>query len=156
MRTSVKVSAGVGIGAAVGLALPLVASFEGLFTKAYRDPVGIVTVCYGETEGVRMGDRYSPQECADMLAKKLPRYANEIARCIKVPISDRTRGAFISFAYNVGSGAFCRSSLLKKLNAGKTREACDGLMVWNRAGGRVFAGLTRRRAAERAMCLEGI
>jgi lysozyme len=115
-----------------------------------------VTACYGETEGVKLGQRFTKQQCDEMLAKKLPRYAAEIAPCIKVQISEKTRAALISFAYNVGSAGACRSTAFKRLNAGNIRGACDALMNWNMAQGRVVKGLTNRRAAERRLCIEGI
>lgn len=144
--------------AAISLAVPLVANFEGLWLKAKPDTLAynIPTVCYGETEGVKVGDTYTPAHCADMLAKKLPRYANEIAKCIKIEIPDKTRAALISFAYNVGTAGACRSTAFKRLNAGDIRGACNALLAWNRAGGRVVRGLTNRREAERKLCLEGI
>ncbi|NGX98717.1 MAG: lysozyme [Candidatus Afipia apatlaquensis] len=154
-----KNAKGVGAAvAAIAIAVPVVASFEGLWLTAKPDRLAynIPTVCYGETEGVRVGDKYSKSECQAMLANKLPRYAAEIAKCIRVPISDKTRAAFISFAYNVGSAGFCKSTAARKLNSGDIRGACDALMAWNRAGGKVVKGLVNRRAAERAMCLEGI
>lgn len=146
--------------AAIAIAVPVTANFEGLWLTAKVDTIGTgkpVTWCYGETEGpVKVGQRFTKQECDAMLAAKLPRYADEIAKCIRVPISDKTRAAFISFAYNVGSAGFCKSTAARRLNAGDTRGACDALMMWNRAGGRVVRGLTNRRAAERRLCLEGI
>jgi lysozyme len=156
LKTSTKAGAG---SLAVITACAFIIPWEGLWTTAKIDTIGTgnpPTVCYGETEGVKVGDRYTKQECEAMLAKKLPRYAAEIARCIKVPISDKTRAAFISFSYNVGSAGFCRSSAARRLNAGDLRGACDALMQWNRAQGRVVKGLTNRRAAERKLCLEGI
>lgn len=136
----------------------LVGGFEGLATHAYPDKLahGLPTVCYGETEGVKLTDVYTPQQCADMLAAKLPRYWNEIAQCITVPVSDNEKAAYTSFAYNVGSRAFCGSSARKKLNAGDHKGACNALMAWNRASGRPVTGLTRRRAAERDLCLKGL
>lgn len=148
-----------GASAAIAIAVPLVASFEGLWTTARVDRIGTgkpLTWCYGETEGnVKAGQKFTPKECADMLAAKLPRYAAEIDRCIKVPISDKTRAAFISFAYNVGSAGFCKSTVARRLNAGDTHGACDAMLAWNRAQGRVVRGLTNRRVAERQLCLEG-
>lgn len=151
---------GIGLAGAIAIAVPVTAQFEGLWLTAKVDTIGTgrpVTWCYGETEGpVKVGQRFTKKQCDDMLAAKLPRYANEIAKCIKVDISDKTRAAFISFAYNVGSAGFCRSTAARKLNAGDTRGACDALMAWNRAQGRVVRGLTNRRTMERKMCLEGI
>ena len=65
----------------------------------------------------------------------------------------RRQVAMVSFAYNVGVGAYCGSSVARLLNAGQTRAACDALLKWNKAGGVVFPGLTRRRQAERELCL---
>lgn len=152
--------AGAGIGAAILIAVPLVANFEGLWTTAKVDRIGTgqpVTWCYGETEGrVKAGEKFTKQECDAQLAAKLPRYAAEIAPCIKVPVSDKTRAAFISFSYNVGTAGFCHSSAARRLNAGDAKGACDALLMWNRARGRVVRGLTNRRQAERRLCLEGI
>jgi len=143
---------------AIVLAVPLVAQFEGLWLVAKPDRLayGIPTVCYGETEGVKVGDTYTKAQCEQMLAKKLPRYAAEIDKCFKVQPSEKVAAAFISLAYNVGSGGVCRSSAMRKWNDGDKRGACDAFMVWNRAGGRVVQGLINRRKTERKLCLEGI
>lgn len=138
-----------------------VAPWEGLFTKPYRDIVGVVTVCYGETEGVKMTDApRTPQQCRDMLAAKLPRYYGEIAECwgpeVEAKLTDNMRVAFTSGAYNFGSGAFCRSSMVRLLKAGDLRGACHALRLYNRAGGRVVRGLDNRRRAEEKLCLEGL
>lgn len=143
-------------GAAVFVAcVSLCAGYEGLSTHAYHDTLarGLPTVCYGETEGVHMGDVYSPAECKKMLQDKLPRYWEEISKCIHVLISNNEKVAYTDFAYNVGSEGFCGSSLLKKLNEGDHKGACQGLMGWDHADGRQVSGLTRRRSAERAICL---
>lgn len=133
----------------------LVGGFEGLSTVAYHDTLanGLPTVCYGETEGVHMGDHYTKQQCLDMLAAKLPRYWSEIEPDIHVPLSDNEKIAYTSFAYNLGSGAFNHSSFLKKLNAGDHVGACRGMLAYDhtRSKGRV-AGLTRRRVAEDRLC----
>lgn len=152
-----KVAAG-GIAGAIMIAVPIVAQFEGLWLVAKPDRLayGIPTVCYGETEGVKVGDKYTQKQCEEMLAKKLPRYAAEIEKCFKVPVSEKAGAAFISLAYNVGSGGVCRSSAMRKWNAGDKRGACDAFLVWNRAGGRVVQGLINRRKTERKLCLEGI
>jgi len=136
----------------------LVGGFEGLATRAYPDKLahGIPTVCYGETEGVKLGDHYTPQECSDMLAAKLPRYYEEIARCIHVAISDNEKAAYTSFAYNVGSAGFCRSGSAHLLNKGDHKGACRALMAWDVASGKHIPGLARRRAAERDLCLKGL
>lgn len=158
MGTARKV--GGASGAVITLAAAFIMPWEGLWTTAKVDTIGTgrpVTWCYGETIGnAKAGDRFTPKECEEKLKKRLPEYADAIAPCIKVPISDKTRAAYISFAYNVGSAGFCKSSAAKKLNAGDARGSCDALMQWNKAQGRVVKGLTNRRSAERKLCLEGL
>jgi lysozyme len=145
--------------AVAGMAAAVVGGFEGLRQTAYPDPATKGppwTVCYGETAGVRRGDHYSVAECKAMLVVSLGKYADAIERCVKAPMPDTRYVALVSFAYNVGTGAACKSSVVRLINVGRTREGCDGLLKWNRAAGIVFPGLTRRRQQERALCLEGL
>lgn len=159
MKIRTKVAGGL-TAATLAAAAAFITPWEGVRTLAYRDPVNIWTVCIGETEGVKLGDRYTVAQCTDMLKKKLPRYWNEIAACMGPELvarqTEQRKVAFISFAYNVGSGAFCRSTLLRKLRAGDVRGACNELPRWDKAGGQSLRGLTRRRKAERELCLEGL
>lgn len=134
------------------IAVLCVGGFEGLRTVAYRDPVGIPTICFGETRGVRMGDRRTTEECKDMLATRLLEFSLAVDRCVHVPMSDSRRAAVVSFTYNVGEGAFCRSGFARKLNAGDP-NACDELRKWTTAKGITLPGLVRRREEERALCL---
>lgn len=158
MKTSRKVGVGAASATAIAIAVSVVAPWEGLWLTAKPDRLAynIPTVCYGETEGVRIGDTYTKSQCQAMLAKKLPRYDAEIGRCLHVYLPDKTRAALVSFAYNVGSAGACRSTAFKKINAGDIRGGCDALMAWNRAGGRVVKGLINRRTAERKLCLAGL
>lgn len=145
--------------AAIALAVPAVKAYEGLWLTAKVDTIGTgrpVTACYGETENVKLGQRFTEKECSDLLAKKLVRYDAEIGRCIHVELPDYTRAALVSFAYNVGSAGACRSSTIAKMNAGDIRGGCEALMQWTRAQGRVVQGLVNRRAKERKLCLAGL
>lgn len=144
-----------GVTTAGALAITLVGGFEGLRLFAYRDPVGIPTACFGETKGIRMGMTFTRAECDKMLLDSLIEHETGMMRCIKVPIKDETHVALLSWTYNVGVGAACKSTLMRKLNAGDIRGACDELRRWNKAGGMTLPGLTRRRAEERALCLKG-
>lgn len=142
--------------AAVALVAALTASSEGLRTKPYRDPVGIPTVCYGDTE-VQMRT-YSANECANLLIARLQRdYAPAVLAC--VPALSDHRYAFaasIDAAYNAGKAAFCRSRMARSFNAGQWRQGCEGFRGWYvTAGGKVYSGLVRRREAERSLCLSG-
>jgi lysozyme len=143
-------------GYAAALAVALVGGFEGLRTTAYLDSVKIPTVCYGETKGVRLGDKYTKAQCDDMFVKRLDEFATKVEACVKKPMSDKTEVAFVSLAYNIGSGGFCNSSVVREYNKGNYTLACNKMEAFNKAGGRVLLGLVRRRSAESALCLEGI
>lgn len=143
--------------AAVAIAIGVIAPWEGLRTTAYQDIVGVWTVCYGETKGVRPGDSYTPEECRSMLAREVAEYeANLRARCLAYPMPDGVRAAVVSLAYNVGVGAVCSGSIPKLAAAGDLRAVCDALLRYNRAGGKVVRGLTNRRLAERQVCLAAL
>jgi len=142
-----------GFSMAMSIAMPMVGQFEGLSQKAYLDAVGIPTICYGETENVRMGQVVSREECDDMFAIRLAWFALRVDQSVKVKMTPERHAALASFAYNVGMDAFDKSTLLRKLNAGDVVGACNELPRWNKAGGRVLRGLTVRREKERQLCL---
>lgn len=137
----------------IGLAVTAICGFEGLYTYAYRDVVGVKTVCYGHIEDVKMGDKYTVAECKAMLAKDLPRYEAMVQKCIHVKMPDHRHAAILSFTYNVGGAGLCKSTVARRLNAGDVQGGCDALLMWNKAGGRVIKGLDNRRRAERKLCL---
>lgn len=141
---------------ACGLAAGMVVTHEGWLTRTYKDPVGISTACAGVTEGVVAGKTYTPDQCIEMTAAAMVKHGAAIDRCITVEIPVESRAAFTSFAYNVGVGAFCSSTMARKLNAGDLRGACAELSRWTWAGGRQLPGLVKRRAAERAYCERGL
>jgi lysozyme len=155
MASRFKKSAGV-----AALAATFVGGFEGVRTVAYYDPPGIPTICFGETRGVKMGDTATIEKCKAMLNASLDGFSAAIDKCLPAAIPDKTYVAFLSAAYNIGEGAFCGSSMAKRANAGNLTGACDALPLWNKVtmGGVKVAlpGITRRRNAERALCLEGV
>lgn len=144
--------------AGLALAAPMVAKHEGVWLVAKPDKLayGIPTVCYGETEGVNVGDRYTPRQCEDMLLKKLVRYANSAAACIYVPVSPKMFSTFIDLNYNIGEAAFCRSTVARKINALDYEGGCEAMRAWVNAGGEFRQGLLNRRLNEIAVCREGI
>ncbi len=144
--------------AVAAAAIALVSTFEGLRTVAYRDPIGIPTVCFGETRGVKMGDSYTKQQCKDMLGDSLVEYEQGMRACMKEPdkVPNGAYVSFLSFSYNVGTKAFCNSTLARKMNAGDIKGACNELPKWDKAAGIRLPGLTKRRTAERALCLDGV
>ncbi len=155
MNWKEKLIAAIGTGA-VALAVPLVAKYEGTVLRSYRDPVGIVTACTGHTgPELKIGQTYTRQQCEDMLYKDLAKHADALA-CVSQPLTDGQRAAFVSFAFNVGEGAFCGSTLVRKANAGDIDGACAELSRWIYAGGKQLPGLVKRRAAERQLCEAGL
>ncbi|WP_136441066.1 lysozyme [Pacificoceanicola onchidii] len=141
-------------------AFPLVAKWEGLRLEAYLDPVGIPTVCYGETKGVKLGDRYTEAECRAMLERELVSYRTGLhgyflPETISARLPPTRAAAYGSLAYNVGVAGAGKSTATRRLNAGDIAGGCEALTWWNKAGGRVLRGLVRRRAEERDLCLIG-
>ena len=156
MKTSTKgglIAASAGL---MALAITTIAQFEGRELRAYQDIVGVWTICYGETRGVTRGQVATKDECESMLARAVGEYEAGLDRCLAVPVPGKTKVALVSWAYNVGLGAACGSTLIRFVNAGNLRAACEQLPRWNRAGGRVVQGLVNRRTAERKQCLEGL
>lgn len=144
------------IGGALAIAVPLVGYYEGRNLAAYLDPVGIPTICYGSTAGVKLGQTRTAVECDALLAAELGKAIASVDRLAHQPQPDTRRAALASFVYNVGAGAFERSTLLRKLNAGDVPGACAELSRWVYAKGRQLAGLVKRRAAERRLCEVGL
>lgn len=153
-RRTVGMIAGSSI--ALSAAVTFIGDWEGLRTTAYRDVVGVWTVCYGETKGVQRGDSYSKAECDKMLAREIASYEAALDKCLTAKVPMGMKIALVSWTYNVGAGAACNSTLVRKANAGDLAGACDELPRWNKAGGRVWTGLTNRRYAEREMCLQAL
>ncbi|ENS4526981.1 lysozyme [Salmonella enterica] len=144
---------------AVAIAAALLGGHDGLEGRRYipyRDVAGVLTVCDGHTgKDIIPGKRYTDAECDALLDKDLKRVKAQVDPLIKVGIPESERAAFYSFAYNVGTGAFARSTLLKKLNAGDHAGACNELKRWTYAGGRQWKGLVTRREIEREVCAWG-
>lgn len=154
--------------AALLIATPFVAGWEGVKTTPYADKLagGLMTVCAGETR-VEMR-KYTEAECMDMLEGALAENLKIVHANVTVPTSPEIDAALISFIHNVGAGAFQRSTLLKKLNAGDYVGGCQALATKDYssgvcrgygcgyAGGVMVRGLQNRRIAERDLCLKGI
>ncbi|ALD90784.1 Lysozyme [Cupriavidus gilardii CR3] len=102
---------------------------------------------------MRLGQVYTREQCDDLLAKDLLEANAGVNSCVRVPLSEGQRIALVSFAYNVGRGQFCRSTLVRKLNAGDYVGACNELPRWIYAKGVKLPGLVNRREQERALCL---
>ena len=132
----------------------LIKSFEKCKLKAYRDPVGIWTVGWGDTgPDVHEGMEISQEDADSRLARKLASFEDAVNKAVTVPLSQHQFDALLCFTYNCGAEALRMSKLLRLLNAGQYADAADQFLRWNHAGGEVLAGLTRRREAERALFL---
>lgn len=144
---------------AIAIASVMLGNADGLEGRryyAYQDVVDVWTVCDGHTgSDIRRGHRYTDKECDALLHSDLRKVATAIDPLIKVKIPDTTRAALYSFTYNVGAGAFSKSTLLKKLNSGDVPGACKELQRWTYAGGKQWKGLISRREIEREVCLWG-
>lgn len=128
--------------------------YEGLSLTAYRDSGGVWTIGYGSTRDVREGMRISQAE-ADQRFLADTEWAQAAVRTdVVVPITQPQFDALVSLAYNIGAGAFAKSTLVRLLNAGDYRGAAEQFLAWNKVRGEVVTGLALRRAKERAMFLE--
>jgi len=139
--------------------LDLIKGFEGWRSKAYQDSVGVWTIGYGHTSmagtpKVHAGMKITKQEGEEMLQRDLQKYAKAVDEAVNVPLTPNQFGALVSFCYNVGPGNFRKSSVLRYVNAGNFKGVPARLKLWNKAGGRVLRGLTRRRVAEGVLFLK--
>ena len=148
-----KIRFGIGALAISGACIVSIATHEGYRGEAYKDAVGVPTVGYGETKGVTMKSKTTPDRALVQLLSSANSHADDIRQCIKVPLHQNEFDAYVSLAYNIGAKNFCGSTLVKKLNAADYTGACSEIRRWNRAGGKVLSGLTKRREQEYRMCM---
>lgn len=138
----------------VAICIACIAPAEGLRRVAYRDPIGIPTICFGETRGVKLGDKATTEQCKAMLADRVTKdFIPGVEKCITRPMPDSRKASFVSLAYNVGVETFCKSSVARKYNAGDDQGACDAMLLYVKARGITLPGLVKRREQERELCL---
>lgn len=137
------------------LAVKLIKAFEGCKLQAYRDIVGIWTVGYGETLGVKPGDVWTQDQAEARLTARVQDFLNGvILACPALRASTPNQlAACTSLAYNIGVKAFANSTVCKRLSAGDRAGAADAILMWNQAGGRIVQGLVNRRQEERRVFL---
>lgn len=138
--------------------IALIKQFEGCKLTAYQDSVGVWTIGYGWTQPVdgkpiRAGMTIKQETAERLLKTGLISYESDVSRLVKVGLTQGQFDALVSFTYNLGARSLSTSTLLRKLNAGDYAGAADEFLRWNKAGGKVLNGLTRRREAERALFL---
>ena len=155
----------------------LIDPWEGKRNDAYKDIVGVYTICYGETKGVKIGDYRTDEQCDESLVNELTSYNSAMRKYVKVGLKPYEEIAYTSFVWNLGETNFKNSTLLRKLNAGDKVGACNALLSWNKvtvSGSEVSSylkrgetctpldngkysctvkGLTNRRTHEHTVCM---
>lgn len=131
----------------------LIARFEGLRLKAYKCPAGIWTIAFGATtfngKRVTEGLVITKEQAYEQLERDLAVFENGVERLVSKPINQDQFDALVSFSFNLGLGSLSRSSVLRKVNADPSDPTIrDSFAMWNKAGGKVLAGLVKRRKAE--------
>ena len=135
-------------------ALVGIAVHEGYSPIAYEPVEGDVpTIGFGTTEGVKMGDKTTPERALVRLLQDASKFEKAVRRCAPVPMHQYEFDAYVSLTYNIGENAFCKSTLVKLLNRQKYEEACQQTLRWDKFKGRPLPGLTKRRQEEFKQCL---
>ena len=135
--------------------LELVRYFEGFRELAYKCPGGVWTIGYGSTRGVQAGDRITADEAEARLLGELYEFGAGVVSAVSAPTSEAELSALVSFAFNVGLGAFRASSVLRFHELGQKRDAADAFGLWIQSGGEILRGLQLRRYAEAELYLTG-
>lgn len=111
------------------------------------------TIGFGETSGVKMGQKTTPERALVQLLASAEKHAQGVKSCVTAPLYQYEYSAYVSLAYNVGVANFCGSTLVRKLNALDYSGACREILRWDRAQGRQVRGLTIRRQDEYKECI---
>lgn len=140
--------------------MSLLANFEALKLKAYLDTAGIPTIGYGTIKypngkRVKLGDKITKEQAMEYKLHDLKEFEGTVNSAVSVPLEQHQYDVLVSLAYNIGSGAFKSSTLLKKLNKGDYNGAADAFLSWVNSGGKRTQGLVNRRTKERDIFLNG-
>lgn len=134
-------------------ALVGIAVSEGYKGDAYIPvPGDVPTIGFGTTDGVEMGDKTTPERALVQLLKDSNKFEKALKACVKVPLYQYEYDAYIRLSYNIGPAAFCKSSIVKELNAGNYESACKRILDWNKFNGKPLPGLIKRRQEEYRIC----
>ena len=134
-------------------ALVAIALHEGYKENAYIPLAGdSPTIGFGTTSGVKLGDRTSPEKALQVALRDIQKFEGALKQCVKVPLTQGEYDVYISLSYNIGSGNFCRSTLVKKLNGQDYEGACKEILRWDQFKGKRLPGLTKRRQEEYLKC----
>lgn len=134
--------------------IELIKQYESLQLEAYPDPgtgAEPITIGYGHTGGVKLGDAIDEEQAEAYLRADLAKFERCVSRYITVDLTQEQFDALVCFTFNVGCGSLQNSTLVKLINEGDFDGAAEQFSRWNKAGGRVLAGLTKRREAEKEL-----
>jgi lysozyme len=126
---------------------------EGYKDMAYiPTPGDVPTIGFGTTNGVKLGDKTTPTQALNRAMVDIQKFEGAVKSCVQVPLTQGEYDAYISLSYNIGTTAFCNSTLVKRLNQSEYALACQEILRWNRFQGKELAGLTKRRQEEYLKC----
>ena len=133
-----------------------IAVHEGFKSEAYTPVKGdVATIGFGTTENVKLGDKITVERALIKLLNDTNKFEQAVKRCADVPMHPYEYSAFVSLTYNIGEGAFCRSTLVRKLKQYDYEGACKEILKWDKFKGNTLPGLTKRRQEEYRMCING-
>ncbi len=131
-----------------------IVAHEGYRDEAYIPvPGDVPTIGFGTTEGVKLGDKTTPIKALQRVAEDVNKFEGAVKQCVSVPLYQYEYDAYISLSYNIGSSAFCSSTLVKLLNEGQYADACKQILRWDKFKGQPLRGLTIRRQTEYQKCI---
>lgn len=146
--TSLYLSAAVLVGIAIE---------EGFTSKAVIPvPGDVPTIGFGTTKGVKRGDVITPERALVRLLDDANEFSESVKRCANVPMYQYEFDAYVSLTYNIGTGAFCNSTLVRKLKAYDYEGACKEILKWDKFKGEPLKGLTHRRQREYKLCMGNV
>ena len=139
--------------------MKLLEQFEGLRLEAYLDSASIATIGFGSIKypngkKVKLGDKITKAQAKQYKLHDLKEFESTVNTSVKVPLTQNQYDALVSLSYNIGSGAFKNSTLLKKLNSGDYKGAAEQFLVWNKVNSKKVQGLVNRREAERNLFIK--
>ena len=131
-------------------------AFEGFLERAYLDFQGDITIGYGRSENIKLGWTINQDDAEILLKEDLLSSESSVSSLVEVDLNDNQFSALVAFVHAVGEQAFSNSTLLRLLNQGNYQATADQFTRWNRLGGQVHPGLTRRREAEKELFLKAL
>lgn len=134
--------------------IALIKKFEGCKLESYLCAANVPTIGYGSTKGVEMGMTISQERAEELLLEDLEVYEDAVTKAVQVPLHQHQFDALVSWTFNLGGANLNSSTMLKVLNQGAYEDVPSQIKRWNKAGGKVLEGLTRRRLAE-SLLFEG-